>query len=358
MESSGEQTVGLDPQPAGLAGGGAPTAAAPSPPPRTDDRLPGESPWRRRVTRLGDRYGVILTFIAIIVVFSILDPSGFPTWRNLQTILTQTGTVILLAIGLTFVLAAGEFDLSFPYAFGLVSGVLVIALTKWHMGTFEAVAIGLACGVLTGVINGLLVATRRASSFILTLAAGSAYTGLMYAVAGQAPIINGIPNNYVNIANRSVLGFSTVVVLALVTAILAAVVLRATVFGRHVQATGSNAEASAIAGVRVNRVRIGAFAVLGLFVAAAAIIDTSTSAAFYPSAGQGYFLPPFVAAFVGTSVLGRGRFNVLGTVIGALFIDTLQVGLIQQNAPSWVIYVVQGVVLAMAVMVTAQKRRT
>jgi ribose/xylose/arabinose/galactoside ABC-type transport system permease subunit len=320
-------------------------------------KTPRQRPALRAAARFLERYGVLLTFVAVVAVFSLLDTANFPTTRNLQSIRSQTGIVILLAIGLTFVLAAGEFDLSFPYAFGLISGICVVALSRWHLGTVPTVLVGLACGAGVGVVNGLLVASRRASSFILTLAAGSAYTGLMYAIAGQAPIIQGVPNSYISIADQHVFGFATVVVLALVMAIGAAIVLRSTVFGRHVQATGSNAEAAAISGVRVNRIRIGAFVVLGIFVAIAAIIDTSTSAAFYPSAGQGLFLPPFVAAFLGTSVLARGHFNVFGTVVGALFISTLQTGLIQQNAPAWVINVVQGVVLALAVMVAAQRAR-
>jgi ribose/xylose/arabinose/galactoside ABC-type transport system permease subunit len=320
-------------------------------------RQPRERPVLRALGRFLERYGVLLTFVAVVAVFSLLDTQNFPTSRNLQSILSQTGIVILLAIGLTFVLAAGEFDLSFPAAFGLVSGICVVALSRWHLGPVPTVLVGLGCGIAVGIVNGLLVASRRASSFILTLAAGSAYTGLMYAIAGQAPIIQGVPNGYISIADQHLFGFATVVMLALVLAIAAAIVLRSTVFGRHVQATGSNAEAAGISGVRVNRIRIGAFVVLGIFVAIAAIIDTSTSAAFYPSAGQGLFLPPFVAAFLGTSVLARGQFNVFGTVVGALFISTLQTGLIQQNAPGWVINLVQGVVLALAVMVAAQRAR-
>jgi len=312
--------------------------------------------WQRRAVHSFQRYGVLLTFAAVILVFSLLDPSSFPTLQNVKTIVSQTGTEILLAVGLTFVLAVGEFDLSFPYSFGLVEGIIIIAMTKWHLGSAEAIAIGVVCGLATGLVNGLLVATGRASSFILTLAAGSAYTGLMYAVAGQAPITTGIPNSYANLSQHSIAGFTTVVPLALIAAILAAVVLRGTVFGRHVYATGSNADAAEVAGVKINWIRISTFMVLGLFVAAAAVIDSSTSAAFYPSAGVGYFLPPFVAAFVGTSVLGRNQFNIFGTVVGALFIDTLQVGLIEQNTPSWVINVVQGVVLAVAVMVASKRR--
>jgi ribose transport system permease protein len=310
-----------------------------------------------RTQNFAERYAVLLTFAGIIIVFSLLEPSIFPTWQNFRTILEQTGIVMLIAVGLTIVLASGEFDLSFPAAFSLISGIIIVALSDWNLSPVLAILIGLACGVGIGIVNGSLVATRRASSFILTLAAGSVYTGLMYGIAGQAPIIQGVPASYFDISQHKVFGMSTIVLTAIIGAIVGGVILRATVFGRQVQAAGSNAEAAAIAGVRVSGVRIGAFVILGLFVAVAAVLDTSQASAFYPSAGQGLFLPPFVAAFLGTSVLARGQFNVFGTVVGALFISTLQTGLIQQNSPSWVINIVQGLVLAVAVMVAAQRNR-
>ncbi len=321
--------------------------------------VPAESRPRDLRTRLADlaeRWGVIVVFIAMIVVFSFLSPEVFPTWRNTLSILEQASVVVLLAVGLTFVLAAGEFDLSFPYVFTLVSGITVIAMTKWGLGAVPGVFVGLGVGAATGLINGLLVATRRASSFIITLALGTAYTGLMYGIAGEGPITAGIPNSFINITTFEIGEITLEVIVMVVVAIVGAIVLRSSIFGRHVKATGSNPDAAAVAGVRVSAIRVGVFVVLGLCVAVAAILQTSLSAAFYPTAGQGLFLPPFVAAFIGTSVLGRGQFTVFGTVIGALFIGTLQTGLLMQNIPSWVIYVVQGAVLLAAVLVAAQTR--
>lgn len=304
-----------------------------------------------------ERYGVLLTFAAMIVVFSVLSPDIFPTWRNAETILDQTGTIILISVGLTIVLASGEFDLSFPAAFSLISGIAVVAMTEWGAGPAAGVVVALACGLIVGVTNGLLVATRRASSFIVTLAAGSVYVGIMFGVAGEAPITFGVPSGYGDIADVELLGLSTTILAALGVAAIGALLLRSTVFGRHVQATGSNPEAAAVSGVALSRIRIGAFVVMGVCVAIAAILQTSQATAHYPGAGEGIFLPPFVAAFIGTSVLARGQFNVFGTVIGALFISTLETGLIIQNSPAWLIDVVQGGVLLIAVMVATRTRR-
>src|SRR3954451_906697 len=98
----------------------------------------------------------------MVVVFSILHPDIFPTWDNATTIFQQTAVVIIIASGLTVVLAAGEFDLSFPQAFVLVTGVVIVALTRWDVSVPVAVILGLLTGVVVGIANGAVVATKRA----------------------------------------------------------------------------------------------------------------------------------------------------------------------------------------------------
>jgi ribose transport system permease protein len=303
------------------------------------------------------RWGVLATFVVMVVVFSVLHPEVFPTWSNATSIFQQTAVIIIIAAGLTVTLAAGEFDLSFPQVFVLVTGVVIIALTKWHVGVPVAVALGLVTGLLTGVINGIVVATKRASSFIATLALGSVYTGVMFSIAGEAPIVQGVPSSYLKIGEAGIGRLTSVMFAAVIVAIIVGVGLRTSLFGRYVMATGSNAEAARVAGVRVSLVRVMAFVVMGACVAIGAVFQSSISGAHYPLAGQGLFLPPFVAAFIGTSVLAAGRFNVFGTVVGALFISVLQTGLLISNMPNWVINVVQGAVLLVAVLLASETRR-
>jgi len=309
----------------------------------------------RRLISLLETWGVLLVFALIFLIFSLLSPELFLTWGNIVTIFDQTSIVILLAVGLTFVLAAGEFDLSFPYLFVLVSGATVAAMTTSGFAVVPAVILGLGVGAAAGAVNGAIVATKRASSFIITLALGSAYTGVMIAIAGPSPIAVGVPPAYGEIAFH-IGDISAVMIAAGVVSVIAAITLRSTVFGRYVQATGSNPEAAAIAGVNVRLIRIGAFMVLGVCVAIASILQSSISSAHYPDAGTSLFLPPFVAAFIGTSVLARGRFNVFGTVVGALFISTLQTGLLVQDAAVWVISVLEGGVLLAAVLMAHQRQ--
>ena len=318
---------------------------------------PAERDFRTQAADFAERWGVLVVFGVMLLVFSLLSPDVFPTWKNARSIIEQASIIVLLAVGLTFVLAAGEFDLSFPYVFTLVSGLTVVAMSDWGMGAAGGVLVGLGVGVLTGLINGSLVATGRASSFIITLALGTAYTGLMFGIAGEAPVTSGIPNSFIDISTWSIGDIRLQLIVMVIVAVGLGLVLRSSILGRYVKATGSNPGAAAIAGVKVSRVRITCFVVLGICVAIAAILQTSLSAAYYPTAGQGLFLPPFVAAFIGTSVLGRGQFTVFGTVVGALFIGTLQTGLLLQDIPSWVIYVVQGVVLLIAVLVASQTRK-
>ena len=329
--------------------------AAGAPQPSEETGRNGRPSVGRRVIGFLEVWGVLITFLAIFLAFSFLNPENFATWPNVIAILNQTGIIILIAVGLTFVLAAGEFDLSFPYLFALVSGVTVSAMTTTGWAVGVALAVGLLVGVSAGFINGALVATKRASSFIVTLALGSLYTGLMIWIAGPSPISENVPAGFSDLAFN--FGeVSGVAVIAAVVSVIAAIALRSSLFGRYVQATGNNPDAAAIAGINVSRIRIGAFMVLGLLVAVAAIEQAAISGAHYPETGRSLFLPPFVAAFLGTSVLARGRFTVFGTVVGALFISTLQTGLLVESTAPWVINVLEGLVLLAAVMMATQVR--
>jgi ribose/xylose/arabinose/galactoside ABC-type transport system permease subunit len=128
------------------------------------------------------------------------------------------------------------------------------------------------------------------------------------------------------------------------------------VFGREAQAIGSNPTAARLAGIPLGVRRITAFGVMGVCAAVAGIILSSRSGQYAPDIAGGLFIPPFVAAFFGISVLAAGVFNVFGTVVGALFIATLQTGLVVQGIQEWVSNCIVGAVLLLILFIAAEAR--
>ena len=174
------------------------------------------------------RYGVLIAFGLMILAFSLARPNTFPTWANAESILTAAAPGMIVALGLTVVLAMQDFDLSIGSMVGLADGAAVVAMTEWGVAWPVAVGLGLGLGVLAGLTSGFLVAVLRGNSFIMTLAMATILTGVEYAFTGQAVVFQGVAPGYVHIAANSWLGINNQVWIALVVALVLWILLDAT----------------------------------------------------------------------------------------------------------------------------------
>lgn len=304
--------------------------------------------------RIFIKYVTLIGFAVMFVFFSLMEPDVFPKWGNIRSILELSAPIVILAVGLTVVLVAGEFDLSFPGLVGLAAVIAVKTMADGGQPAAAAVAAGLGVGLAGGLVAGILVAFQRASSFIVTLALGSMWGGIALGVTGGGLTIADVTMGYTDLTLNSVAGIPFAVIYALAIAVILFAIVRWTVFGRYAQAIGSNPVAARLAGIRLSATRVGAFAVLGICAGIAAVILSSRSGQFSPDIASGLFIPPFVAAFFGMSVLAAGRFNVFGTVVGALFIATLETGLIVIGSAAWVADVVIGSALLVILFLAAE----
>jgi ribose transport system permease protein len=302
-----------------------------------------------------DRYATLIGFAVMIAYFWARHPDTFGTWENFESILNQAAPTVVLAVGLTVVLTTAAYDLSFPGTLAVASVGGVMLMSDSGVSTPVSILASLGIGLGTGIVAGLLVATERASSFIVTLALGTVWSGLAIGIS-DGRTITDVNLSYLDLTLDSVLGIPNAVVVAFVVAMAAWAMLRYTVFGREAQAIGSNPTAARLAGIRIGLVRVGAFAVFGLCVGIASVLLSSSTGGYNPSLGSGLFIPPFVAAFFGIAVLGAGRFNVFGTVIGALFIGTLETGLVIGGTEAWVGNVIVGLVLVVILVVAVWRR--
>lgn len=319
---------------------------------------PGVGPTRardRRAAKLAatilSRYGVLIAFVVVIIVFSAAKPHIFPTWANAKTILTESAPALILAVGLTVVLAMQDFDLSIGATVGLAGGVAVALMAKHAWGWPIALLMALGFGVAVGILNGYLIAFLGGPSFIITLAIGTVLTGIEYAFTNQATVFSGVAQGYVNIAAKSYfLGLSNQIWIAVVIALLLWVLLDRTEVGRYMYAIGGNPEAARLSGIRTRALRLLGFVIVGVSAAVVGIILTSQGGSYTPNAGAPYLLPAYAAAFLGAACFNPGEFNVPGTVVGVLFLGTISTGLTILNLQTYLINLVQGGILVAAVL--------
>jgi ribose transport system permease protein len=299
-------------------------------------------------------------FIALLVLCLFLSfaTDGFLTSLNLLNVGRQISLLGIMAVGMTFVLIAGEVDLSVgsTYAFsGLATGMLIIA--GWAL--LPAICAGLATGIVIGLINGVLSTYGRLPSLIATL-------GMLSIVRGAALILtNGQPVtvNARNGALPDVLqAFSfmgqgylfTIIPMQLVflviVAVLAWLVLSFSNFGFRVYAVGGSAKAARVSGISVDKVKISAFILMGVLAAFAGILGL----AFLPSSqagrtGLGLELDVIAATIVGGASLSGGEGTILGTILGVLIIGVMRNGLVLLGVSPFVQELMIGLVIIIAV---------
>ncbi|MYZ47243.1 ABC transporter permease [Propylenella binzhouense] len=305
---------------------------------------------RRRSWDIG-RYTLLITLVAIVVVTAIGNPRFF-TINNLFNILLQISVLGILAAGQTMLIVSAGLDLSVGAALS-VAGV-VAALTIVSTGSIAlGIAAGLATGALIGFVNGLLVATNRATPFIVTLGTMTLLQGAAIVISGGSPI-NGMGALFDVFGLGDLFGVPNPVYALAATLVVVFFVLRRTVLGRSAFAIGGNEEAARLSGIPVRSRKIGLYTLNGLIVGVGAVVLTGILDSALPNMGNGYELRTIAAVVIGGTPLFGGRGTVVGTFGGVLLLglvsnsmNLLGVGANYQN-------VVLGLIITAAVLL--QKR--
>jgi len=222
-----------------------------------------------------------------------------------------------------------------------------------------ALALAAGLGIAAGVAKGYLIAVLRGNSFIMTLAMGTILTGVEYAFTNDVTIFQSVPHAFVSIASNSILGLNNEVWFALAVAIVLWVLLDATEAGRFMYAIGGNQEAARLSGIRVRTLRIFGFVVVSLTAALVGVLITSDGSGNYtPSFGTYLLLPAYAGAFLGAACFRPGEFNIPGTVVGVALLATISTGLTFLNLQAYLINLVQGAILIVAVLVSTVASNT
>ena len=303
------------------------------------------------------KLGPFIALLVIAVGLSIVS-HNFLTVDNLLNVMRQASINALIAFGMTLVILLGGIDLSAGSVLAL-SSVIIASLLTSGMPAGLATLAGLVAGGLMGLVNGLVISKGKVAPFIATL-------GSMTVLRGLALVLsNGSPLSSFNSDFFSLLGGGYVarlvpipVVLMLVMFAIFWVLLRKTVFGRHIYATGGNAESAKLSGVKVDRIQLYVYTISGVMAALAGVVLTSRLNSAQPTAGTGYELDAIAAVVLGGTSLTGGRGWIFGTLVGALLIGVLNNGLNLLDVSSFYQQVIKGGVILLAVLIDRGNKKS
>jgi ribose transport system permease protein len=292
---------------------------------------------------IGRRLSGSAIFIALALECLVLAlaTDAFFTVSNLSNVLRQNAFTAILAAGMSFVILTGGIDLSVGSVVGL-AGVLCADVLAGGGGLPSAVGAGLLVGLAVGAVNGGAITLVRVPPFVVTLAMMLVVRGAAFKYT-DARTISGLPPSFGALSGNLVTAATMAAVFA-----LAWLVLMRTPFGRHVYATGGNADAAWLSGVRVERVRFTVYTISGACAGLAGVLVASRLNAGYPRAGEYYELDAIAAVVVGGTSLFGGRGSIWGTLAGAFFIGILNNGLNLFRVSTYDQMVVKGTVLLVA----------
>jgi ribose transport system permease protein len=268
------------------------------------------------------RHYAVLIIIVALMVFMSLKSDAFLTPRNLLNILNQSTPLALIAAALTLVIISGGFDLSTGAIFGVAT--VSAAWLAVNVDPLLGLAVAPFVGLLLGIANGLIITGLHVHSFLATLATSLVFRGIAILITGGFLIQVRIPE-FIWLGRGRILNdtVNVAVIFMIVFVAVMMFLLNRTTFGRRVYAVGGNEEAAILSGVRVNLVKIGAFALTGIASGLAAAISVSRLSMGEPQAGVGYELQAIAAVILGGTSIYGGEGAVWRSVAGVLLLQLI-----------------------------------
>ena len=298
--------------------------------------------------------GTALGLLALCVGLWIATPY-FATTTNLANVAEQSAVTGVIAIGMTCVILTGGIDLSVGSIVAL-AGVIIGWALQHDVPIVAALMLGALAGIVAGAVNGIMITRGKLPPFIATLGMMSVARGAALMISDGRPI-SGFPDSVRLLATGRPLGIPVPVLLMLALYAAAHVMLTRTVLGRYLYAIGGNEEASAMAGIHVERYKTITYVLSGLSASICAMLLVARLDSAQPVAGMGYELDAIAAVVIGgTSLLG-GSGSVIGSLIGALIMSVLRNGLNLLGVSSYLQQVAIGVVIIAAVLIDMALRR-
>jgi ribose/xylose/arabinose/galactoside ABC-type transport system permease subunit len=313
--------------------------------------------WLARVS-LAPYTGVIVGLVIVCVFLTATQPV-FLTWANFRSVIGANTVILILAVGETFVIISGGIDLSTASATTATGMVLGLALEHgWSL--VPALLVTLTFGLVIGLANGLLITKVKISFLVVTLGALSIWQSFALIVdSGGSIAVFGVSafTPIGDLVNNGIGPISLLMIFDVLLVLLAGGILRVTTFGRAVFAVGSNDEAARLNGVNVSGVLIGVYALAGLAAGVAAVISVGRLTAAASQSDPNLLLEVLAAVLIGGTSFSGGEGGIFGTVVGVLFLGAVQNGLILSSVSAFWQGTVSGIILILAVGLSALRNR-
>ena len=326
-----------------------------------------------RIFILLSRYreaSIAVVAIVLVIYFQIGSRGGFLSPQFMSVVLRDTGRLGLIAVGEVMLMITGEIDLSVSGTFSIAPYIMVLMSIAWGAPLWVGAAVGIAIGVLVGFVNGIITVRLRVPSLITTVGTLFLLQGVVVSIYNSQPIIAPVeePFNAIfgesladpassDLTWRAMTAFTPFAWTIVVVAILG-VALSRTSFGLHTIATGSNIIGAREIGIRTDRVKIYNFMIAGGCAALAGLINTAQFTSADPQAGSPFLTLQAIAAAVigGTSLIG-GSGTVIGALIGAFVVASLNNGLVMVGAQATVSDIYLGLAIIAAMILSVQVDR-
>jgi ribose transport system permease protein len=312
---------------------------------------------------IGQDYGALIALV-VLILFNLIFTRQFNSVIAVTDLLVHVAPTLILGVGMTLVIATGGIDISVGSVMGL-TGILTYLIFSGKLfgihnivlGTIVAIPVVLLVATLIGAFNGLLVTRFKVQPIVATLislitirgVAEVTVNGFQFAFL-SAPIVSWLSGNVFGFLPRQIILMTVIVAIF-------AWMMHATSFSRYLLAAGGNQSAARLAGVPVNRILISVYAICGLLAGIAGLVYIAFDSAANPvTDGVGKELDAIAAVAVGGTPLTGGRATILGTVIGAIFIQLIRQTVVSLNVPDDIASVIIGILIVLAVFLQSQRR--
>ena len=294
------------------------------------------------------------TFVAGIVlfVFLLIFADNFASTANLLNVLKQVSFLTILAVGFTFALITSELDLSFANVCSLaavVAGSLIAGGTAWPLAALAAIAVGIAAGLL----NGVLVTVLKVPSLISTLGTASIANGLAFMITGGVAFVGRWDPNFLFLGRGKIGPVPVIILITLAFLVIAIILSTQTRTGVHLQATGENEEAARRSGINTRNCKILGLVLAGLGAGLTAVFLVANLSSAAPQMAGDFLLNGIAATLLGMTMFTPAKPNILGTFVGALIIVSLSNGLVLLGAQYYIQDIMLGIIIIVSVAVSA-----
>lgn len=307
--------------------------------------------------RLVDRFGTELVLAGLLIVFMIILTWASPVFltdQNISNLLKQSSTNGIIALGMTLVIISGGIDLSVGAVAGLVGAVAAMMMVG-GLGTGPSCVLALFVAVLIGVGNAVMVVEGRIPPFIATLGTMTMARGALKLLT-NAQTVNGLPDTFLAFGSSRIFGVPAQVCLWIFLAVILGIMLTRTRFGRNIYAIGSSQQVARLSGINLRLNIYAVYALGSLMAGIAGLVLTSRVRMAAPTAGTGYELYAIAAAVIGGASLSGAEGTILGAILGAIIMTTIDNGGNLLGIDPFVLEIAVGALIVLAVLIDKYRK--